>query len=449
MVIQTRVLDEQVLGISVTLHWRVDGEADFQVAPMRDNGQQGDLLAGDGLYQVTLPALPDRTVVEYYVQAEDAAGQVRTWPAPTVDSGQVTNALYQVIDEFDPTAAWQPGSPLVVYEIMTAAEREEFTNIVRQSDAQMNATLISVHSDGMEVRHNAGIRIRGQGSRSHNPPNNRINLPSDRPWRGVSALNINANQIQDQIAGSLLFRLAGLPAAQATAVRMFSNGVNLYEDQLYAHVEPLNSSFASDHFPLDPNGNVYRGNRASNSPPGGLGAGLYYRGPDPEPYVSYGKLTNASQADWSDVIHLTDVLNNAPDETYLEQVAEVIDIDQWLRFFGLNALLSNTEGGLVNGDRQGDDYAMYRGIEDPRFVMIPHDLDSLFSSVTRGLLAATNVPALGRLILHPEIRPRYYQHLHDLIDNLLVGQRYRGPVARVAAECELPTTNRWDHPIPA
>ena len=237
---------------------------------------------------------------------------------------------------------------------------------------------------------------------------------------GVSALNINANQIQDQIAGSLLFRLAGLPAAQATAVQLFSNGVNLYGDRLYVHVEPLHSSFAADHFPLDPNGNIYRGNRASNSPPGGLGAGLYYHGPDPEPYVSYGKLTNASQADWSDVIHLTDVLNNAPDETYLEQVAEVIDIDQWLRFFGLNALLSNTEGGLVNGDRQGDDYAMYRGIEDPRFVMIPHDLDSLFSSVSRGLLYATNVPALNRLILHPEIRPRYYQHLHDLIDNLLL-----------------------------
>ena len=101
-----------------------------------------------------------------------------------MDSGQATNALYQVIDEFDPTATWQPGSPLVIYEIMTAAEREEFTNIARQSDAQMNATLISVHSDGIEVRHNGGIRIRGQGSRNHNPPNNRINLPSDRPWQG-------------------------------------------------------------------------------------------------------------------------------------------------------------------------------------------------------------------------------------------------------------------------
>ena len=32
-------------------------------------------------------------------------------------------------------------------------------------------------------------------------------------------------------------------------------------------------------------------------------------------------------------------------------------------------------GGLYNG--RGDDYAMYRGIEDPRFWLVPHDLDTI------------------------------------------------------------------------
>ena len=115
------------------------------------------------------------------------------------------------------------------------------------------------------------------------------------------------------------------------------------------------------------------------------------------------------------MINLTDVLNNAPDETYLDQVAQVADVDQWLRFFGFNALVGNTEGGLVNGDRFGDDYAMYRGVDDPRFIMVPHDLDSLFSGVTRGIFNATSVPALRRLIQHSDVRETYYQHLkgHD------------------------------------
>ena len=92
---------------------------------------------------------------------------------------------------------------------------------------------------------------------------------------------------------------------------------------------------------------------------------------------------------------------------------------------GFNALLGNTEGGLVNGDRLGDDYAMYRGVQDPRFVMLPHDLDSLFSGVTRGIFNATNVPALRRLMFHPEIRPRYYDHLHDMIDDVLLADDAR------------------------
>ncbi len=420
--VEARVYDELRQGTIVNLFWRLDGASEFTSTSMLDTGLTADRLAGDGVYTATIAAQPDGTVVEYYVEATDPSDLARTWPAATADAGQATNALYQVMDTFDPAAVWVPGSPPVYYQIMTAAEREEFTGIDRLSDAQMNATFISVTSQGIQQRHNAGIRIRGSGSRTANPPNNRINLPSDRPWQGVTALNLNVVAVGNQVAGSALFRLAGLPAAEATGAVMYSNGVNLMGDQLYAHVEPLNSDFADNHFPLDSGGNLYKGRRPNESPPGGQGAGLAYFGPDPAPYVSYTKLTNESQADWSDVIRLTDVLNNSPDDEYLDQVAQVADIDQWLRFFALNVLVSNTEGGLVNGDRQGDDYAMYRGIEDPRFVMVPHDLDSILSQVTRGLFTAINVPALNRMLLHPELKPRYYDQLRDLVDNVFLAE---------------------------
>ena len=125
------------------------------------------------------------------------------------------------------------------------------------------------------------------------------------------------SKLKDQIAGSALFRLAGLPAADAKAVTLVSNGTDLMSETrpnwppFYAHVETLNSEFAEKHFPHDPNGNLYKGRRPNESPPGGAGAGLAYQGPEPGPYVSYVKLSNASAADWSDVIHLTDVLNQS------------------------------------------------------------------------------------------------------------------------------------------
>ena len=435
VVITTQIVDERLNPIQVTLNWRIDGQPEFNSTSMIDDGNAGDEIAGDRNYLATIPAQGDLAVVEFFVQATDEAGNSRSWPAPTAESGQMTNALYQVIDAFDPTIAWGPASHPQYFEIMTAAERQEFTDIKRRSDAEMNATFISVDQAGINVRYNTGIRIRGSGSRNANPPNNRINIPSDNPWQGVTAINLNVDHPEDQIAGSALFRMAALPTFDAKPVQMFSNGVNLFGERFYAHIEPLNGDFAEKHFPLDDGGNIYKGRRPNESPAGGRGAGLVYY-EDPVAYVSYIKLTNESEADWSDVIHLTHVLNNAPDETYLEQVAEVVDIDQWLRYFGLHALLGNTEGGLVNGDRAGDDYAMYRGVEDSRFVMLSHDLDSLFSGVTRGIFNATNVPALRRLILHPEIRPRYYEHLHDLIDNVLLTDDARTVVESVLRDVQ-------------
>ena len=424
VLVEARVIDEASEAPQVWLNWRVNGQPEFTRVSMNDDGFAGDRLAGDGVFVAAIPPQADLTVVEFYVEASDAAANSRTWPAPTADSGQVTNALYQVLDSFDPESVWQPGDHAAYYEVMTAAERAEFSTIDRESNAQMNATFISVNQDGTKVRYNAGVRIRGSGSRRANPPNNRINIPSDRPWEGVTAINLNVTTIQDQIAGSALFRLAGLPAADAKAITLISNGVNLMQQErqqpFYVHVEPLNGDFAEKHFPDDSGGNLYKGRRSNESPPGGMGAGLLHHGQDPGPYVSYTKLTNASEADWSDVINLTDVLNNAPDATYLEQVATVVDVDQWFRFMAFNALLGNTEGGLVNGDRQGDDYAMYRGVDDPRFVMVPHDLDSLFSGVTRGILNATNVAPLRRMMLHPDLRESYYQHVKDLIENVIL-----------------------------
>lgn len=308
--VTARIVDEAVIDVTATLHWRVDGDASFTAVSMVDNGLGPDAVQGDGTYTATIPPQVDGTVVEFYVRAEDATALSRTWPAPAALAGQVVNALYQVDDSFDPQAAWVPGSPLEYRQIMTAAERGEFTRADRFSNAQFNATFIAVTGTGIDVRYNTGVRYRGSGSRGHNPPNNRINFPADHAWQGSTALNINADTIADQIAGSALFRLAGLPAAEAKPVRMFSNGVNLYGNELYAHVEPLNSDFAGNQFPLDSSGNLYKGRRPDESPPGGRGAGLAYHTlpdgtVDEAGFLSYVKLTNASVADWSDVIEST------------------------------------------------------------------------------------------------------------------------------------------------
>ena len=256
--------------------------------------------------------------------------------------------LYQVED------LEQPNDVAIYRTIMTVGERRQFERQNRFSDAQMNATFIATVGGETDVRYNVGVRYRGSGTRDNNPPNNRINIPSDRAWQNSTQINMNAANPHNQIAGSALFALAELAAADAYAVRMMANGEDYSRGRYHTHLEVLNSDWADRQFPNDGQGNVYRGRRANEGPPGGLGAGLRYFGDNQALYVSYLKGSNRAEADYSDVVNLTDVLNNTPDENYLEEVSKVANVDQWLRTIAMIELVGYDEFGLLTGDPGGD-----------------------------------------------------------------------------------------------
>jgi hypothetical protein len=128
--VTAQVIDEQATGITVTLNYRVDGAASFSSKPMGDNGLNGDDDAGDGIYGATIDAMPDGTIMEFFIAAGDTTGHDRLYPASSmVDSvpQQVTNILYIVDNSFDPV--WVPGSKPIYYIIMTAAERAKLEEI--------------------------------------------------------------------------------------------------------------------------------------------------------------------------------------------------------------------------------------------------------------------------------------------------------------------------------
>src|SRR5205814_6846245 len=117
---------------------------------MFDDGAHNDGAANDGVYGAVLPAQPNGSVVEFYVQASDASANTRSWPAPAsmtyTASGppagpfsQVVNAMYQVDDA--PNTNAQPTDRL----IMNETERAELDHLGAvspdaNSDAQMNGT---------------------------------------------------------------------------------------------------------------------------------------------------------------------------------------------------------------------------------------------------------------------------------------------------------------------
>jgi hypothetical protein len=228
------IVDEASSGVTVALHYRVDASMyedesiyrhynadDYEVVWMFDDGNHDDNLAGDGVYAAQIPAQRDGAIVEFYIQATDAAGNIRTWPAPSSFDGaleQVTNAFYQVDDSFAREFTWTPGDQPVNYLIMAETDKGRLLDIgdreggEHNSDAQVNATFVSVDGVDIKVRHNLGVRNRGHGSRDDPPNNYRLNFPHDRPWKGVASVNLNTKYTYNQLVGNALFRLSGLPS---------------------------------------------------------------------------------------------------------------------------------------------------------------------------------------------------------------------------------------------
>ena len=426
--------------------------ASFTQVAMLDDGLHGDGAAGDGVFGATLPAQANNAIVEYYVRAADSGGHARTWPAPAGFTGsQSANLLYQVDNTYDRTVAWTPGSQPVYRLIMEAADRDELLTIGsrdpdRWSDVAMNGTFITVDGSGEDLTYQAGFRNRGHGTRlaygGTHANNYKIEIPTDHTWKGYSSPLINYMNSPAQILGSTILQAAGMGMPNQQPIQVRVDGVNLAVGTpgpsgtdsrmygTYASKEHYDSDFTARAFPDDPDGNLYIVHYtdypySTNTDNGNL----RYEGTNPDSYRdTYFKQTNSKQDDWSDLIHMTQVLNDATisDANFVGEASKGVDIDQWFRYIALDTLLGNREGGLYMG--QGDDYGLYRGIKDPRFKLVQWDMDTISSwggSTTASIFTGyTSIPGFSRLLSNPDTVGRYYVQLLDLINTVFAPQNF-------------------------
>ncbi len=431
--ITARLLNETASGVTATLSWRVNTASPpaFTTAPMFDDGAHGDGVANDGLFGVVIPPQPDDTVIEYFISASDAQSNTRTWPAPAVDEfgtpGQFCNALYQV--DNDPLNAYGgvPSYQPVYKIIMTEQERAELAQIPNDSNnqgpnSQMNATFISIDSSGVSLHYLVSVRNRGHASRRANPPNYRVNFRSDDMWQGVTDINLNTQNVHIQHFGSLLAVRSGSPGSYSRAVQVRVNNARLAISGApmfgsYAAHEVYDSQWAERHFPGDSGGNVYKQVRDLGPPEFDYRTvaaypSAFYGAPSPIPnnFINFGpedsrtytntffKETNVSEDDWTDLIGMLRVMGvNGTTEFTEPAVRTVINVDAWLNHLAVMCLLGNAESGLNDG--HNDDYYMYAGAIDRRFVLMHHDLDQILGyqsrATTDGLFGMMNSPPRG------------------------------------------------------
>ncbi len=443
--ISAKVTDESSVGLVVSAHWRLASltPGAFTSITMLDNGLGTDEVPGDGVYTVNLPAQAVGSIVEYYVQATDAAAQTRTWPAPSDDTGgHNTNALYQVDEE-----AYTGIAPL--YRVimppleLDGFDHEAFSSANR-STQNFHATFVALNSGDTHVRQQASVRIRGAGSRGSHPRSFRVDLLNSEPWQDNVSLNLNSQYSYLQVIGARLAQSAGVVTADARAAAVRFNGTNraaqTYVDPvngnapsnwtrhygLYAHVEPIGRDYLKRHFPGDSSGNLYTKRGTDNVNywnVAGNGANLatYYTGQNWE------KQNNSSAQDWSDLHGFVSTMTaNAsnPTAAYLTNTGAVMSRSQWLKTIGFSALMNNGETNLTNG--RDDDYSVYRGA-DGKFKLLLHDLDTIMGLGDADAITDTANTVFD--VIEPGQRGDTFAKLIPLFDQPGVVKEYYGNLA--------------------
>lgn len=143
--------------------------------------------------------------------------------------------------------------------------------------------------------------------------------------------------------------------------------------------------------------------------------------PDPDPDSGVG-----SVPEWAWVFH--------GHTNYLDQVAEVVQLGQWIRWFAVMTIMPSNETNLSNG--VDDDYSIYSGSFDPRMTLVPHDLDTIMgqgdSQITPvypvfpaidPVAKRQVIPQLVPFFEEPAIRASYFAALLELARTAFAPER--------------------------
>ncbi len=411
---------------SATLYWRVASAA-------TPGAFQPLAMAGDsaGLFTAALPAMADKTIVEFYVSASDGT-LTRTWPAPSSE-GQNTNCTYQVDNEA------VAGAAPIYRLVLTGAENAAYTTYTAGNtggggglpggggggggqigDRQFNFTLIASRGSDTTIRYLTSMRVRGNSSRNYTIKPLRISMPTDNRWDGVSDFLINPRGAPVALLAHRIQRAAGLVTADTSPIEVRRNGVEYTvstsataDHGQLVRVEEINGDYLDNHFPLAASAQIYR----KVSITGWSSTGTAPANPELT-WSGWSKQNNSAANDWADVMNFSRVWQNTAAAHFNSAVAgnisagvwdgtpftdaevatlsNVADLDYLARWLAVMTIIPNAEENLSTGE--DDDYAAAFVSDGTRTRMypIPHDMDTTFglgevtiSATQKGLYDAT------------------------------------------------------------
>ena len=381
--------------------------------------------AGDGNFAGTIPAQLGGQVVQFYVAGQDNLGAMSTYPAEGEDS--------RALVKFDDGAA--DGAPAHTVRIIMmpidSTWMHRSTNV--QSNDRLGATVVY---NEQTVYYDVGVRLRASQRFRFNDGwvGFNIKFAPDHLFRGVHPSIVidrsgdhggKGGRQNEIVLKHAIQHAGGIPGMYDDVIRVLApRSVNSgsamllmarYGDE-YLDSQYENGS-AGDLYKYEL---IYYPTTTNTGTPEGLknptpdivvGMPIADQGSNEEAYRWNFLIRNLVTADDFEPIMELARTFSLDDAAFFARVDEVIDVDQWLRSFAINAL---------SGDR--DSYAagtnlhngfFYKRPEDGRMLLLPWDMDAAWYNASNATLTPNT--DLRRLITQPAYQRAYYGHIHDII----------------------------------
>ena len=276
--------------------------------------------------------------------------------------------------------------------------------------------------DGETIQQ-AGIRSRGAGSRSGDKPGLKVDFNKyvkSQEFHGYKTLVLD-NLFQDpsylrERLAYLVFEAMGIASPQNAHTRLYVNGEYW---GLYALIESISKPFLKARIGEE-SGNLFDYEFV----------GPYhfeYKGDDPAQYVPlpFDPETNEDHLDPSGLIAFVRTANQAPDESFIDEISAFIDVRQFLAYLAVENALAEKDGLL--GDEGMNNLYLYQYGGQNRFVFIPWDKDTALSDTLWPVLRNVGENVLARRLLErPGERQTYLDRIKEAVDNF-VNPGWLGP----------------------
>ncbi len=378
VVVTCRVSDPDGLT-TLSLRYRIEPATTLTTVTMRDDGNSGDAVAGDGTYSGTITGRAAGTSIAFKIVATDGAGIQMSTTFPGANLMPVGQPSSEAYIRWGDTIPW---GNFAHYHLWNS-QGSEALRANALNNTYRDATLVYGTS---RVLYNVGFRDKGSpyhgGGGSFSVVNGKeepLLGVTERVFRSTGNGGAESTGLRNQMS-MWIGRQMGIPYLHSHYMQLFRNGGQVYN--ISQDEEFPNGDFVQSWYPSPEEGDLYKiaiwfEFNDDNSGFGGAGATLQEFRTTGNAFklarYRFNWQTRGYQGTVNNYSNIFNLVKAVNDQTpaFAANLLNQADINEWMHVFAFNRLLGNWDAWTLGGSQNMYAYKL----PGNTWKLVPWDID--------------------------------------------------------------------------